>query len=60
MLLGAYLLIAAGQLEKSLELLQSIETKNKILMESVNDVIALTTLRSGDLSTWDHCSEIKG
>ena len=60
MLLGAYLLIAAGQLEKSLELLQSIETKNKVLMELVNDVIALTTLRSGDLSTWDHCSEIKG
>ncbi|MEC7688424.1 MAG: hypothetical protein VX514_05205, partial [Candidatus Thermoplasmatota archaeon] len=58
--LGAYLLIAAGELEKSLKILQSIETKNKILMESVNDVIALTRLRSGDTSSWNHCSEVTG
>ena len=60
MLLGAYLLIAAGELEKSLKVLQSIKSKNKILMKSVNDVIALTTLRSGDISSWDHCSEVTG
>ena len=60
MLLGAYLLIAAGELEQSLKILQSIETKNKLLMESVNDVIALTKLRSGDTSSWDYCSEVTG
>ncbi len=60
MVLGAYLLIAAGNAEKSLEILESIKSKNKELMNSVKDVIALTKFRLGDLSSWEQCAETSG
>ena len=60
MLLGAYLLISAGESEKALTILESIKSKNKSLMKSVNDVIDLTKLRLGDYSSWDACADVTG
>ncbi len=56
LILGSYLLIASGAPEKSLELLKSINSDNKALMNSVTDVVALTNLRLGDHSYWEHCA----
>ena len=60
MLLGAYLLISAGESEKALTILESIKSKNKSLMKSVNDVIDLTKLRLGDYSSWNACADVTG
>jgi len=60
MMIGGYLLIASGKSEKGLELLQSINSENDVLMQSVGDVIALTSLRLGDTEKWDHCANCTG
>ena len=60
LMIGGYLLIASGNSEEGLELLQSIQSDNDIMMESIVDVIALTSFRSGDTEYWNHCADKVG